>query len=292
MGKVNTYMPPFAGNDAEKRALAAWIYRRVQGKADVPKTFTPARLKPERAKFDARNDKYVLLVWNDLGMHCISDNEKYFSFLPPANTLNAQLFRRGITPSAVTDGVEIRYEVEPMHAHPEKHSLFWKYARPIFGVDLNEGVGLKGKGLSGIMDFRDYFFSAEFIPVLPYREDGTYCPYPVFTVSAVDKNTGKTLISTKAVAPASTEMGCRNCHGGDYRWKGVSGLSDETSINILKVHDRKMGTTLLRDAERGRPRLCQSCHADPPWALRERREYSTSLRHSRLPRQLHVRPEL
>ena len=42
-----------------------------------------------------------------------------------------------------------------------------------------------------------------------------------------------------------------------------AGVADETAINILKAHDRITGTTLLKDAENGNPKLCQSCHADP-----------------------------
>ncbi len=58
-------------------------------------------------------------------------------------------------------------------------------------------------------------------------------------------------------------MGCLNCHDGDWAWNGVSGVSDETAENILAVHDRYNGTTLLEDAKNGKPKLCQSCHADP-----------------------------
>ncbi len=96
MGKVNTYMPPFTGTEVEKKALAAYIYQVVQGKETVEnKPFDPGEWNTEVPPFDPKKDDYVLLVWNDLGMHCISDNEKYFSFLPPANTFNAQLFKRG-----------------------------------------------------------------------------------------------------------------------------------------------------------------------------------------------------
>ncbi|MFA9389111.1 MAG: cytochrome ubiquinol oxidase subunit I [Prolixibacteraceae bacterium] len=264
MGKINTYMPPFAGTETEKKALAAYIFQTIQGKTTTPnKEYTPPQLSTEVPKFDAKNDEYVLLVWNDLGMHCISDNEKYFSFLPPANTLNAQLFKRGPKPQLITKGVDLMYEAEEMHQHPEKHSLLWKYAKIIFGADLPEGVGLGGKKVIDKMDVVGNGFAAHLIPVTPYRDDKIYSPYPMFTITAVDQETGKKLISTKAVAPTSTEMGCKNCHGGDYAWNGISGVSNETSINILAAHDRYNGTTLLADAENGKPALCQSCHADP-----------------------------
>ncbi len=38
MGKVNSYMPPFAGTGEEKKAVAAYIYREVLGKSTEPLT--------------------------------------------------------------------------------------------------------------------------------------------------------------------------------------------------------------------------------------------------------------
>ncbi len=264
MGKVNTYMPPFAGTQKEKEALAAYLYEVIQGKTTrAAKPYKAPQLTTEQPGFDPKKDDYVLLVWNDLGMHCVSDDEKYFSFLPPANTLNAQLFKRGPVPQVITKGVELVYEVEPMHAHPERHSMFWKYSKEIFGKQIPEGKGLAGKSVNDTMDVRGNHFAAEFIPVVAYRDDSLYVPYPMFTIKAIDKETGKVLITTKAVAPTSTEMGCKNCHGGDFVWNGISGVSDETSENILAAHDRYNGTTLLPDVQNGHPHLCQSCHADP-----------------------------
>jgi hypothetical protein len=196
-------------------------------------------------------------------MHCISDNEKYFSFSPPANTLNAQLFKRGPLPELVTSGITMDYAVEEGFLHPEYHSMFWEYDEAIFGVDLPEGTGLMGKGVNGTMEPDGFVFAAHLIPVVPYMDDKTYNPYPVFTIRAFDESTGEMLAFTKAVAPTSTEIGCRNCHEGGWAWNDVSGMADLTAINILAAHDRMNGTTLLADAENGEPKLCQSCHPDP-----------------------------
>lgn len=264
MGKINTYMPPFAGTQQEKEALAAFIHEGVLEKTTgKTEPYNPPELITELPAFDPQKDDYVLLVWNDLGMHCISDNEKYFSFLPPANTLHAQLFKRGPVPQVVTKNVELIYEVEPTHANPENHSQFWKYSKEIFGTEIPSGKGLAGKAVNDTMDARGGYFAADMIPVVPYRDDNRYSPYPMFTVRAVDQTTGELLITTKAVTPVSTEMGCKNCHGGEYAWNGISGVSDETAENILAAHDRYNRTTLLTDARNGQPRLCQSCHADP-----------------------------
>jgi len=264
MGKVNSYMPPFAGTEQEKRAVAAYIYRELQGKTTQPPVAHELPEFPlEIPPFDPDTSEYVLLVWNDLGMHYISDNEKYFSFLPPANTLNAQLFKRGPLPELVTSGITMEYAVEVGFLHPEYHSMFWEYDEAIFGVDLPEGTGLMGKGVIGTMEPDGPVFAAHLIPVLPYMDNKTYNPYPVFTIIALDESTGEVLALSKAVAPASTEIGCRNCHEGGWAWNDVSGMADLTAINILAAHDRYNGTTLLEDAEKGQPRLCQSCHADP-----------------------------
>ena len=264
MGKVNSYMPPFAGTEEEKRAVAAYIYRELLGKTTLP---VPVHVAPdlplEILSFNADSSDYVLLVWNDLGMHCISDNEKYFSFLPPANTLNAQLFKRGPLPELVSSGITMDYAVEEGFLHPEYHSMFWEYDEAIFGVDLSEGTGLMGKGVNGTMELHGSVYAAHMIPVMPYMDDKTYNPYPLFTIRAFDETTGEMLAITKAVAPTSTEWGCRNCHEGEWAWNDVSGMADLTAINILAAHDRMNGTTLLADAENGEPKLCQSCHPDP-----------------------------
>ncbi len=264
MGKVNSYMPPFAGNEEEKKALAAWIYYEIHGKMTIATAPYPGEEFPvEIPHFDPDTSKYVLLVWNDLGMHSISDNEKYFSFLPPGNTFNAQLFLRGPVPQLISSGVSIEYAVEEGFRNPAQHSMFWDYDSLIYGVNLPDGVGLMGKGVEGKMELHGSVFAAHMIPVLPYMDNDTYNPYPVFTFSAKDETSGEILALAKAVAPTSTEMGCRNCHEGGWAWNNVSGMADQTAFNILLAHDRLNGTTLLEDAQNGHPGLCQSCHADP-----------------------------
>jgi cytochrome bd-type quinol oxidase subunit 1 len=264
MGKVNSYMPPFAGTEEEKRAVAAWIYYELQGKTTIPPGLYRADEFPlEIPPFNPDSSEYVLLAWNDLGMHSISDNEKYFSFLPPGNTINAQLFRRGPLPQLISSGVTMEYSVEEGFKNPANHSLFWEYDTVIFGIDLPEGQGLSGKAVEGSMEVYGSVFAAHMIPVMPYMDNYTYNPYPIFTITAKDESTGEVLAVTKAVVPTSTEIGCRNCHEGAWAWNNVSGMSDLTAINILEAHDRFNGTRLLEEAENGHPRLCQSCHADP-----------------------------
>ncbi|HSQ76102.1 MAG TPA: cytochrome C, partial [Bacteroidota bacterium] len=265
-GKIQTYMPPFFGTEQEKEALAFYLTTVLNGKeADIAQEDAAV---PQGADalppLGAGKSEYILLAWNDLGMHCMTDGDAWFSFLPPANTLEAQLIKRGDPPQIVTDGVELTYAVEKGLENPAAHVAFWKHAESLYGARPEENVGLFGKGMQGsfVLDSARNSFVARGVPAVPYADDGSYNPYPMFTVEAHDPATDALLIATSAIAPVSTEIGCRNCHEGGWR-KGSSGLSDETARNILAAHDRMNNTTLLADAKGGRPLACQHCHPDP-----------------------------
>ena len=264
MGKINDYMPPFMGTRAEREALAAFIFSEIHGKAEKPAPAPKPAADPAVPAFDRDNDEYVLLSWNNLGMHCISDAYKYWVLLPPANDLYAQLIRRGDPPEMVTEDVVLTYKVQPEFENPSERSLFWQYADKIFGAKLAPDAGLSGLGVSGEMKWSEHgWFEAALIPVEPYPKGGGFNPYPLFTIEAKDKETGKVLAATSVVAPTSTEMGCSNCHGGEWRVAGMAGIPDQAGLDVLVVHDRMSGTNLAAEAEAGNPKLCQSCHPDP-----------------------------
>ncbi len=266
-GKVHRYMPQFVGTETEKDALAQYIVSGINNKEAVTEIepYAIEEIETEIPVFDIKKSEYVLLVWNDLGMHCISDSDPWFVILPPANTIEAQLIKRGPTPQIITEGVELTYRVEPGFENPAAHVPFWKYAGKNFGTELEENVGLAGNGMSGTFELEEEKSSyvAKMIPVVPYKDDGSFNPYPTFTVEAREIETREVLMTTKVVTPTSTEMGCRNCHGGDWRVANTAGVADETAKNILKVHDRISGTNLLAEAKKGNPSMCQRCHADP-----------------------------
>lgn len=215
--------------------------------------------------FDKDKDEYVLLAWNNLGMHCLSDSDPYWILLPPANDLYAQLVRRADPPELITDGVEISYTVQEGFENPHNQVRFWEFADKLLDADLAPSVGVSGRKVNGTMDMEEKHraYTAAFIPVVPYSKDGAYNPYPIFTITARDKDTGEVLATTKTVAPTATEMGCKNCHGGGWRVDGVAGFTDATSRDVLAAHDKNSGTKLLELAEKGEPKLCQSCHSDP-----------------------------
>jgi len=267
-GKVMGYMPPFIGTEAEKDALARYIVNGLHGKEIISeiRQHKPVQKSPSAdPKAVGKSRDFVLLAWNDLGMHCISDSDPLFVILPPANTLEAQLVMRGDPPQVITEGIRIEYAAPEIYQNPVDHVPFWDYAKVNYGVDLQPNVGLAGNGLTGEFALNEdgISFIAKMIPVTPYPDGGGFDPYPQFTVKAFDAETGKLLAETRAVTPTSTEMGCLNCHGGDWRSENQAGVSDETASNILKVHDQLNGTNLLKQAKAGKPMICQACHPDP-----------------------------
>jgi mono/diheme cytochrome c family protein len=266
-GKVRTYMPPFAGTREELQALATYIVGTLHGKSltSLPEPVDIGKTASVPAEYNPKTAKYVLLAWNDLGMHCMSDSDPWFVILPPGNTLEAQLIRRGEVPVLVTEGVKLTYQVEKGFEFPARHVPFWEFAEENFGFQPEANAGLYGNGVNGSFHFDKERggYIAPGIPVVPYNDDGSYNPYPLFTVEATDTVTGEVLVRTQVVAPVSTGMGCRNCHGGGWRVGGISGLSDETAMHILEAHDRLSGTDLMAMAKAGKPMLCQTCHADP-----------------------------
>lgn len=265
-GKIFDYMPKFIGTKEELEALAYYIVKAFHKNKPVMPFFeyNIQQRKELPFEFDLKKDEYVLLAWNSIGMKCVSDADRWFSFLYPANTIEAVLIKRGLKPELISKNIEINYKVEPGHENPSKHVELWKYSEQYFGKTLRQNQGPKGKGLSGFFEFNQErgVFTAESIPVVPYRDDGRFNPYPLFYVEAVDTKTGKVLQKTKVVAPVSTEMKCWYCHGGQWRWNNVSGISDETAKNILKTHDKNSKTNLYELALKGKPVLCQSCHED------------------------------
>ena len=277
LGKLNKYMPPFMGSRQERLSLASFLVKELNAaNLDGGNNLTvdQKELPVEIPEFNKEEDEYVLLAWNNLGMHCISDSDPYWILLPPANDIFAQLVKRGDIPEIVTEGVTLEYVVEGGFENPEKQVRFWEFANKLLGADLAPGVGVGGLKVQGVMKLEEEHnaFAAPFVPVVPYPSDGSFNPYPVFTITAKDAQTGAILAETKTVAPTSTEMGCKNCHGGGWRVAGVAGFTDETSLDVLKAHDKNSGTNLAEKALNGNPMLCQSCHADPVLGTKGRPE--------------------
>lgn len=194
---------------------------------------------------------YVVLGYNDLGMHCMQQDFSEMMILPPYNTLRAQVIdRSGSEPDIVTSDVVVRYAI-PSNTHGADKTNFWTYAPRLLGQALPPEVGLTGNRLSGTMQrptgARD--FEASGIPLVPIDDTGRENPYPIATITVHRLEGGEVLGKTQAVVPVSWEMSCQLCHSE----QGVS-----TATDILRDHDRLHGTTL----EMQKPVMCASCHAD------------------------------
>ncbi|NLY40277.1 MAG: cytochrome c [Desulfovibrionales bacterium] len=264
-GRVFTHMPPFLGTAQERKALAEYITVVINSRE--PDTEYAAEITPlteAPGSFDADSAEYVLLAWNTLGMKCVSDADRFFSLLPPGNAFGAVLIRRGEQPELV-DGSEITlaYAAPADFQNPASQMDWWKFAPSLLGKELAPNVSATGLGPSGTMTYNEKTsqFEAIGIPVVPYADSGQVNPYPVFTITATDSQ-GQVVAETKVVAPVSTEMGCYNCHGGEWGRDGT-GIAPVTARNILAVHDARSKTNLEALADKGQPVMCQSCHPDP-----------------------------
>lgn len=209
-------------------------------------------------------DEYVVIAWNDLGMHCYNRDFQDLAVLPPYNTLWAQVIRRADPPEIVTQGIRVHYSF-PNNTYSVGKSNFWEYDQQLFGVDLPPDVGLTGNGLAGDMDLaasNDHFV-VEGIPLTEYNDGdhNTRVPYQLADIVVYDDQDNE-LTRNQVVAPVSTEMRCDNCHF-DGNIEGIATGKVET--NILTLHDRENAEeypaghdTPLIDR---RPILCAECHS-------------------------------
>jgi len=199
---------------------------------------------------DPQRDPYVVMAYNNLGMHCMNSDFSQLLILPPYNTLHAQVIHRGAEPTIVGSGVTVSYEF-PSNTHSTDKTNFWEYAPALFGVTLPADVGLTGLGLFGPMTrvAARNDFMAEGIPVTPIEDDGRENPYPMALVTVKSNSTGAILAQTQAVVPVSWEISCNLCHEAP---------GESVATNILKAHDRLHATNLINQ----QPVLCAGCHSD------------------------------
>lgn len=233
MGVMNPYMPPFAGRDSERGALAVYLTQTLHGTKTAPPP-EPQPRELEMPGFDPDEDSYVLLAWARQGLRFVSDTGAW-TLQPPGSTLRAQVFLRDSLPEAAGENLQVRFAVDGDYP---------------------------AEGLNGVMvRVAPGTYEAKNIPAMPYRTDKSYDQYPTFTVTAIDTESNETVAQTKAVLPASTRMGCMNCHGA--QWKdaaNAAGIADNVAANVLAVHDRRSGTDLQARAAKGTVVDCRSCH--------------------------------
>lgn len=193
---------------------------------------------------------YVVLVNNDLGMHCMNQNHLNLSILPPYNDLQAQVIRRGDAtnlPQLVTSGVSLEYSF-PGNTYSVGKTDFWTYAPALFGVTLAPNVGLTGRMLSGTFDQAGGIYRADGIPLTPFMDATPTIeqPYQVAQVIARDGG-GVELTRAYPVAPVSVQVTCvsTGCHSSENA--------------ILNAHSDAGGFDPAN-----RPILCAQCHGQTP----------------------------
>ncbi len=210
---------------------------------------------------------YVVVAWNDLGMHCM-DGKDYsiFSILPPYNNLHAQVIKRADgAEKLVSSGIKVTYEA---YADPTSGTIntisstktnFWDYVDRLFNVSLSPDYGLNLSdptvsyptpgSTPAEMQFNQThnWWEAEGIPVTPYNDDGTKNYYPMVKVVARDLN-GQVLAETYAVLPVSDELDCSSCHSSlsgyndakpSSGWVNDPDPEKDWKLNILRLHDEK-----------------------------------------------------
>lgn len=192
--------------------------------------------------------QYVLLAWNDLGMHCANKDFSKIAVLPPFNNINAQLIKKipGQAPQVMNTGFTIEYSI-PGNTYSVGKTDFWTYAQQLFGLasPLPDNVGLAGKGLTGTLDSAGNFYQARGIPLTPYQDTDLVheSPFQLIHLVARTMPGGDSVASTDVVIPVSNEVGCvqSGCHS--------------SAASILNEHDDANGFN------RNGPVLCAGCHA-------------------------------
>jgi hypothetical protein len=192
--------------------------------------------------------EYVVIGWNDLGMHCMGPEYSSICVLPPYNNLWAQVIHRGNPPSIVTTGINIAYKFQN-NTYSAGKINFWSYDSALFGVDLPLNVGLTGHGLTGNFAWNGLAYEVSGVPLTGF-DDGstTEQAYQLCESTLTFASSSFVLDTTVFVAPISVEMDCRLCHSA-----GTTSVFD----NILHLHDSDNGTTLYNT----KPILCAKCHA-------------------------------
>ncbi|MEN6438674.1 MAG: hypothetical protein ABFD97_08825 [Syntrophobacter sp.] len=227
----------------------------------------------------SRNNAYVVLAWNNLGMHCYNPDFKDLAVLPPFNVLWAQVYKVGDPPQAVTSGITLQYQIVD-NTYSAGKTNFWTYVKQLFGVQPPVNIGLptqsdpSGKGLSGTMDLVNDpdlgpHFEAAGIPLTEYLDGDRRLkrpyPYQLAKITVRDAS-GNVVARTFAVAPVSSELQCMNCHADDGdatgRLPAEIKPTGNVDTNILVLHDWLNGKYNTPEAlMNNRPVLCANCHA-------------------------------
>lgn len=201
----------------------------------VPDSVVPDSVTPDTVTSDTVEDtgdpgviltgSFIVMAWNDLGMHCLNPTYDEAVILPPYNTVYAQVLRLGNPPVVTTEHIRLEYRiVDNTYSYGKTDNLggvfaqFWDNAQALFGAapEHDKGLNLEdpeiSNGLSGTMKNAGDFFRADGIPVVPVNDAGVWNPYQRIEVKAYD-TAGHLLATTHNTVPTSDEITCSKCHG-------------------------------------------------------------------------------
>ena len=190
---------------------------------------------------------YIMIGWNDLGMHCANKDFTNVVVLPPFNNVHAQVIRVGDSgnlPAVVTAGLRVTYEI-PGNTYSVGKTNFWDFEDQIFGVNLAPNIGLTGSGMTGEMTSTENYFAVTGIPITPFTDANlvTEDPFQLGQLVAYDASE-QLLAIAQPVVPVSNEINCvsSGCHPSEQ--------------NILNEHTQDGGFDPANT-----PILCASCHS-------------------------------
>ena len=210
---------------------------------------------------------YIVIGWNDLGMHCANKDFSTLVVLPPYNNIIAQVIQVGDAenpPVVVTTGLRMTYEI-PGNTYSVGKTNFWDYEDLIFGVNLPPNTGLTGNGLTGDMTVTTNYFSVTGVPLTPFTDADLINedPFQLGLLKLYDQS-DLLLATTQPVIPVSNEINCvsSGCHGSEqailYQHDAEGGFDPtDTPVLCAGCHSSNaLGTT----GQAGLPSLSEAIH--------------------------------
>jgi hypothetical protein len=204
------------------------------------------------AKQPVLTNQYIVVAWNDLGMHCSNLDFSNMCILPPYNNQKAQVIQKGdqaTLPMVMmgSGGINVTYEI-PGNTESATKTNFWSYSQHIFGVTLPPNIGLTGVGMAGTMQTADTinYHHVEGIPITAFPDATPTIPdaYQLTLIKAWSL-AGQVLATTQSVIPVAHEINC------------VSSGCHSSEMAILQGHDQVQGFNIA-----DKPILCANCHSD------------------------------
>jgi hypothetical protein len=204
---------------------------------------------PYNVPKDNLTGSYIVLGWNDLGMHCANKTFAKMCILPPYNNQFSHVIKVGDASTlpqvmGAGSGVYVTYEV-PGNTYSVGKTDFWTYASTLFGTTIPPNIGLTGFGMTGTMlDSLNYHYVYG-IPITPYQDADLVneSPFQLTLLKAYDAG-NNLLATTQNTIPVSNEINCvsSGCHSSEQA--------------ILNEHE-------YYPVFNNPPVFCANCHADP-----------------------------